>query len=47
MATKPKKVSPIADQINEITGGYKPVASPIVGTGLQGAGITGTDRNVA
>jgi hypothetical protein len=47
MATKPKKVSPIADQIKEITGGYKPIATPKDATGMQGVGITGTDRNVA
>ena len=47
MATKPKKVSPIADQIKEITGGYKPVATPKDATGMQGVGITGTDRNIA
>jgi hypothetical protein len=47
MSTKGKKVSPIADQIKEITGGYKPVATPKDATGMQGVGITGTDRNVA
>jgi hypothetical protein len=48
MAPKGKKaVSPIADQIKEITGGYKPVATPKDATGMQGVGITGTDRNVA
>ena len=46
MAPK-KKVSPIADQIKEITGGYKPVATPKDATGMQGVGITGTDRSVA
>jgi hypothetical protein len=46
MAPK-KKVSPIATQIKEITGGYKPVATPKDATGMQGVGITGTDRNVA
>ena len=46
MAPK-KKVSPIADQIKEITGGYKPIATPKDATGMQGAGITGTDRSVA
>jgi hypothetical protein len=46
MAPK-KKVSPIATQIKEITGGYKPVATPKDATGMQGAGITGTERNVA
>ncbi len=46
MAPK-KKVSPIANQIKEITGGYKPVATPKGATGMQGVGITGTDRNVA
>jgi hypothetical protein len=47
MAPKKKAVSPIADQIKEITGGYKPVATPKDATGMQGVGITGTDRNVA
>ena len=47
MSTKGKKVSPIADQIKEITGGYKPVPTPKDATGMQGAGITGTDRNIA
>jgi hypothetical protein len=28
MAPKKKTVSPIAKQIQEITGGYKPVATP-------------------
>jgi hypothetical protein len=46
MAT-PKKVSPIAKQIQEITGGYKPIATPKDATGMQGVGITGTDRSVA
>lgn len=46
MAPK-KKVSPIANQIKEITGGYKPVATPKGATGMQGVGITGTDRSVA
>ena len=47
MAPKKKTVSPIAKQIQEITGGYKPVATPKDATGMQGVGITGTDRNVA
>jgi hypothetical protein len=47
MAPKKKAVSPIAEQIKEITGGYKPVATPKDATGMQGVGITGTDRNVA
>ena len=47
MAPKKKKVSPIAEQIKEITGGYKPVATPKDATGMQGVGITGTERNVA
>lgn len=47
MATKPKKVSPIADQIKEITGGYKPTVTPKDATGMQGVGITGTERSVA
>jgi hypothetical protein len=47
MAPKKKAVSPIADQIKEITGGYKPIATPKDATGMQGVGITGTDRNVA
>ena len=47
MAPKKKKVSPIAEQIKEITGGYKPVATPKDATGMQGVGITGTDRSVA
>jgi hypothetical protein len=46
MAPK-KKVSPIAEQIQEITGGYKPIATPKDATGMQGVGITGTDRNIA
>jgi hypothetical protein len=46
MAPK-KKVSPIAQQIQEITGGYKPIATPKDATGMQGVGITGTDRSVA
>ena len=46
MAPK-KKVSPIAQQIQEITGGYKPVPTPKDATGMQGVGITGTDRSVA
>ena len=46
MAPK-KKVSPIAQQIQEITGGYKPIATPKDATGMQGVGITGTDRNIA
>ena len=47
MAPK-KKVSPIAQQIQEITGGYKPVPTPKDATGMfGGGGITGTDRNVA
>jgi hypothetical protein len=45
--TPKKKVSPISQQIQEITGGYKPVATPKDATGMQGAGITGTDRNIA
>ena len=47
MAPKKKKVSPIAEQIKEITGGYKPVVTPKDATGMQGVGITGTERNVA
>jgi hypothetical protein len=43
----PKKKSPISEGIKEITGGYKPVATPKDATGMQGVGITGTDRNVA
>jgi len=47
MAPK-KKVSPISQQIQEITGGYKPIATPKDATGMQGGGgITGTDRNIA
>ena len=42
-----KKKSPISEGIKEITGGYKPVATPKDATGMQGVGITGTDRNVA
>lgn len=43
-------VDPIKDiksQINDITGGYKPVPTPKDAEGMQGVGITGTDRNVA
>jgi hypothetical protein len=43
----PKKKSPVSEGIKEITGGYKPVATPKDATGMQGVGITGTDRNVA
>jgi hypothetical protein len=46
-ATPAKKTSPISAGIQEITGGYKPVATPKDATGMQGVGITGTDRNVA
>ena len=37
----------ISDQIKDITGGYKPLATPKDATGMQGSGITGTDRNLA
>jgi hypothetical protein len=43
----PKKKSTISAGIEKITGGYKPVATPKDATGMQGVGITGTDRNVA
>ena len=42
-----KTVSTINAGIQEITGGYKPIATPKDATGMQGVGITGTDRNVA
>jgi hypothetical protein len=45
--TPTKTTSPISAGIQEITGGYKPVATPKDATGMQGVGITGTDRNVA
>jgi hypothetical protein len=45
MADKPGKG--LADKIKGITGGYKPVATPKDAQGMQGVGITGTDRNVA
>ena len=42
-----KTPSPISAGIEQITGGYKPVVTPKDATGMQGVGITGTDRNVA
>jgi hypothetical protein len=44
---KGKATSPVSAGIEKITGGYKPVATPKDATGMQGVGITGTDRNVA
>jgi hypothetical protein len=45
MADKP--VKGLTDKIKGITGGYKPVTTPKDAQGMQGSGITGTDRNVA
>ena len=48
MAEKKKKsVSDVSAGIQKVTGGYKPVATPKGAEGMQGVGITGTDRNVA
>jgi len=45
--TTPKNTSPISPGIQKITGGYKPVETPKDATGMQGVGITGTERSVA
>jgi hypothetical protein len=44
---KKKAASPISSGIEKITGGYKAVVTPKDATGMQGVGITGTERNVA
>jgi hypothetical protein len=45
MADKPIKDA--VKELKDLTGGYKPIATPKDATGMQGAGITGTDRNIA
>jgi hypothetical protein len=42
-----KETKKALDNLNKITGGYKPVETPKDATGMQGVGITGTDRNIA
>jgi hypothetical protein len=42
-----KPVKGLTDKIKDITGGYKPAPTPKDSQGAQGAGITGTDRNIA
>jgi hypothetical protein len=42
-----ESIKNIKDQIKDITGGYKPVATPKDSTGMQGSGIIETNRSMA